>query len=256
MRRNAALSRLRAGGVVIGPAFVFASPDLVEQAAHLGFDYVWIDWQHGEFTEPTLLNALGRFLATQSTPVVRVAGNDTGTINRVLDMGAMGIIVPMVETADEAAAVARAALFPPKGKRSAGGARLDLIAGSLSSYSSDANDEIMVVVMVESENAIANVREIMAVPGIDVVLIGPGDLLIDVTARGGDERRHEELVLEVAAAAKESGKAAGYVCADAEMVERRIEQGFRFINYGFDADFVLRIMRNMSAQAAAWRGTQ
>jgi 2-keto-3-deoxy-L-rhamnonate aldolase RhmA len=112
----------------------------------------------------------------------------------------------------------------------------------------------MVTVMVESERAIANVREIAAVPGVDVVLVGPGDLMIDVRAQGHDERHHEELVLEVAAAAKQAGKAAGYVCPDAATVEQRMAQGFRFLCYGFDADLMQRVLRSMSAQVAAWSG--
>ena len=99
MRRNQALVRQRAGQTTFGPALVYDSADLAEQIAHLGFDWVWLDWQHGQFTEPTLNQALARFLMVDSAPIVRVKGNEPGTINRVLDMGAMGVIVPMVQNA-------------------------------------------------------------------------------------------------------------------------------------------------------------
>src|SRR5262245_54485212 len=127
MRRNQALERQRAGGTTFGPCLVYDSADLVEQVAHLGFDWVWLDWQHGQFTEHTLNQALARFLALESAPIVRVKGNEPGTINRVLDMGASGVIVPMVQNAQEAAVAA--AFYPPKGRRSAGGVRLELIGG-------------------------------------------------------------------------------------------------------------------------------
>ena len=103
MRSNPALAKLRADGTNFGPGIAYDSADLVEQLSYLGFDWLWLDWQHGQFTESSLNNALGRFLAVETVPIVRVKSHEPGTINRVLDMGAMGIIVPMVQTAEEAA---------------------------------------------------------------------------------------------------------------------------------------------------------
>jgi 2-keto-3-deoxy-L-rhamnonate aldolase RhmA len=248
VRRNTALAKLRAGKVVIGPMLVYASPDLAEWAGHLGFDYVWLDWQHGEYTELPLNNAIARTRAGAATPLVRVKGNERGTINRVLDMGAMGVVVPMVETAEEARAAVDAAYYPPRGRRSAGGLRLGMLADGSEDYWYNANPEIMLVVMVESEAAIGRVREIMAVPGIDVVLIGPGDLMIDVKSRGGDEARHEALVLEVAAASKATGVAAGYVCGTEAMAAKRIAQGFRFLNYGLDHAIMMAGLKTLKAE--------
>jgi 4-hydroxy-2-oxoheptanedioate aldolase len=252
MRPNRCLARLRAGGTTIGPMLVYDSADLVEQIAHLGFDWIWLDWQHGQFTEHTLNGALARFLNLDTAPIVRVKGNEPGTINRVLDMGATGVIVPMVQNAEQAAAAVRSTYYPPLGMRSAGGVRLGLIGGSFEQYCAEANAEIMLVVMVETEAAIANVREIMAVPGVDVVLIGPGDLMIDVKARGHDEAHHEHLALEVAAASQETGVAAGYVCPTAEIAERRLAQGYRFLNYGLDHFVLLGGFGEIRDQARRW----
>jgi 4-hydroxy-2-oxoheptanedioate aldolase len=254
MRRNQALRRQRAGETTFGPSLVYDSADLVEQVAHLGFDWVWLDWQHGQFTEHTLNQALARFLAVESAPIVRVKGNEPGTINRVLDMGASGVIVPMVQNAEEAAAAVAASFYPPKGRRSAGGVRLELIGGSFEAYTQSANDEIMLVVMVETEAAIAEVRAIMQVPGVDVVLIGPFDLMTDVRANGHDAAHHDRLVEEVAAASKATGTAAGYVCTSPESVERRLAQGFRFINYGLDHFVLLGGMGAIRDQTRAWAG--
>jgi 4-hydroxy-2-oxoheptanedioate aldolase len=110
----------------------------------------------------------------------------------------------------------------------------------------------MVVVMVETEEAIATVREIIAVPGVDVVLIGPGDLMIDVKARGHDEEHHEHLALEVAAGSKQTGVAAGYVCPTAEIAERRLAQGCRFLNYGLDHFVLLGGFGEIRDQARRW----
>lgn len=253
MRKNNALAKLRAGRVIAGPAITYGSPDVAEQVAHLGFDWVWLDWQHGQFTESTLNDALGRFLAVQSTPIVRVKGHEPGTINRVLDMGAMGVIVPMVQNAEQAQAAVQAAYYTPKGMRSGGGMRLGLIGESgTPEYYAHANDEIMLVVMVETEEAVAGVESIMQVPGVDVVLIGPGDLMLDVKAHGHDEAHHERLVGQVAEASKRSGTAAGYVCTTREMAQRRIAQGFRFINYASDHLVVMTGMRELVSHTREW----
>jgi 4-hydroxy-2-oxoheptanedioate aldolase len=253
MRKNQALAKQRAGKVTVGPAISYGSPDVAEQVAQLGFDWVWLDWQHGQFTEPTLNDALARFLAVESAPLVRVKSHEPGTINRVLDMGAMGVIVPMVQNAEQARAVVQATYYTPLGLRSGGGVRLALIGESgTPEYFAHANDEIMLVVMVETEEAIANVTSIMQVPGIDVVLIGPGDLMLDVRARGHDEAHHERLVLQVVEAAKETGTVAGYVCGTDEMARRRIDQGFRFINYSSDHAVLMAGMRELRAQSRDW----
>ncbi|MAG36743.1 MAG: hypothetical protein CL878_10960 [Dehalococcoidia bacterium] len=253
MRKNPGLAKLRAGGVTAGPGVSFGSPDLAEQAASIGFEWVWLDWQHGQWTESVLNNALARFLAFETAPIVRVKGHEPGTINRVLDMGAMGVIVPMIQNAEQARSVAQAAYYPPPGMRSVGGMRLGLYAGGvIADYQQQANDEIMLVVMVETEEAIGNVTEIMQVPGVDVVLIGPGDLMIDVKANGHDAARHEELVLQVAAASKATGTAAGYVCSSREEANARVGHGFRFIVHGSDRLAVQTAFGEALADSKNW----
>jgi 4-hydroxy-2-oxoheptanedioate aldolase len=131
--------------------------------------------------------------------------------------------------------------------------RLGLLAGGTAAdYAATANDRIMVVVMVETEEAIANVPGIMEVPGIDVVLIGPWDLMLDVRARGHDAARHEELVQQVAAASKVSGVAAGYVCGSVEDAQRRIAEGFRFLTLGGDHGILMAGFGNLRARTRDW----
>ncbi len=254
MRRNEALRKLRAGQVITGPMVVYDSPSLAEQVAHLGFDFTWLDWQHGQWSEHTLNDALARFLAAPSTPLVRVKGQEPGTINRVLDMGAMGVIVPYVQDAGQAQAAVRAAYYPPLGIRSGGGVRLGLIGDGAQDYYANANDEILLGVMVETEQAVANVEEIMRVPGIGFVLIGPGDLMIDVRASGHDAAFHERLVEQVAQASKRTGTPAGYVTQSKEESRTRVEQGFRFINYRSDNAALTGALREMAAEAQEWAG--
>jgi 4-hydroxy-2-oxoheptanedioate aldolase len=253
MRKNLALAKQHAGGVTVGPFLLYGSPDLAEQVAHLGFDWVWLDWQHGQWTESTLNDALARFLAVPCAPLVRVKSHEPGTINRVLDMGAMGVIVPMVQDAAQARAVVQAAYYPPLGMRSSGGVRLGLIGETgIAEYLAQANDEVMLALMVETEEAIANVAAIMQVPGVDVVLIGPGDLMLDVRARGHDEVHHERLVQQVVAASKQTGVAAGYPCSTRAEAERRIADGFRFIGYGSDHGVLSAGFRELRAHSRDW----
>jgi 2-keto-3-deoxy-L-rhamnonate aldolase RhmA len=252
MRTNAALRKLRAGQVISGPMVIFDSPSLAEQVAHLGFDFTWLDWQHGQWSEHTLNDALARFLAAPSTPLVRVKGHEPGTINRVLDMGAMGVVVPYVQDAAQARAAVQAAYYPPRGIRSGGGVRLGLLGGSAQEYFARANDEILLGVMVETERAVARVEEIMRVPGVGFVLIGPGDLLIDVTANGHDAAHHERLVLQVAEASRRTGTPAGYVTQSPEEARTRVQQGFRFINYGSDNGALMGALRRAAEEAKGW----
>ena len=249
MRKNPALRKLRAGGATAGPGMVTGSPDVAEIIAHMGFEWAWMDWQHGQWTELTLNNAIARFLAVETAPVVRVKGHEPGTINRVLDMGAMGVIVPMVQNAEDARKVAETCYYPPVGVRSGGGMRLGFI-GDDGDYYSSANDEIMLIVMVETEEAIGNITEIMQVPTVDAVLIGPGDLMIDVKANGHDEPYHEELVLKVAEAGKQTGTAAGTVCQGREQLELRREQGFRLLLHGTDSVMLTEVLTAIKADIA------
>lgn len=252
MKRNAALARLRNGRPINGAAIVYDSPSLVEQAARVGLDYLWLDWQHGQWAEHTLNDALARCLYAETVPIVRVKGNEPGTINRVLDMGALGVIVPYVQNEDEARAAVQAAYYPPLGMRSGGGVRLGLLGDGTTDYFATANNEILLAVMVETEHAINNVEAIMRVPGVSVVLIGPGDLMIDVKSRGGDEARHEALVLEVAAASRRTGTPCGYVTGNPDEATNRVRQGFTFLNCGSDFGSVDSGLRAAAALARAW----
>ena len=249
MRRNPALTKLRAGGMTSGISVGLDSPDLAELAAHAGFDYVWLEWQHGQFSEHTLNNAIARFLPVETAPIVRVKSHEPGTINHVLDMGAMGVIVPMVETAAEARAIAHVTYYPPLGRRSTGGTRLGLLGDD---YTERANDEMLLVVMVETESAISNVHEIMAVPGVDVVLIGPGDLMLDVQAQGKDAAHHERLVQQVLTASQQTGVAAGFVCPSLEVADDRVAQGFRFVSCGSDSGLLRAGFQSILQHTRTW----
>jgi 2-keto-3-deoxy-L-rhamnonate aldolase RhmA len=241
MRPNLAKRKLLEGGVISGPSISFPSPEIVQQALSYEFDFLWIEWQHGGWSEQTLSAALSTCVNAKTTPIVRLPLMDPFWIARILDLGALGIIIPMVETAEQCERIVQAAKFPPRGGRSATGFRTALHAGNdYFDYVEHANDEILVIVMVETPTGVGNVREMMAVPDVDCVLIGPYDLSRSVGAASMDDELVQDLVADVAAASKETGVAAGYVTGTVEQAQQRVDQGFRLVTPGHD----LSILRN------------
>jgi len=235
MQPNFARRKLLSGGVISGPSVSFPSPEIVQQALQYNFDFVWLEWQHGGWSEPTLSAALSCFIGAHSTPIVRIAGLDPLRIGRVLDLGAQGVIIPMVETAEQCEQAVQAAKFPPRGGRSATGFRNALQGDNdFFHYVEHANDEVLVIVMVETPTGVGNVLEMMTVPDVDCVLIGPYDLSRSVGTVSIDEDLVQDLVAEVAAASKETGVAAGYVTGSLDQARERVGQGFRLVNPGHD----------------------
>jgi 2-keto-3-deoxy-L-rhamnonate aldolase RhmA len=235
MQPNLARSKLLNGGVISGPSISFPSPEIVQQALQYDFDFLWLEWQHGGWSEPTLSAALSCFIGTRTAPIVRIPGLDPLCIGRLLDLGALGIVVPMVETAEQCEQAVQAAKFPPRGGRSATGFRNALQGGNdYFHYVEHANDEILVIVMVETPTGVGNVREMMAVPDVDCVLIGPYDLSRSVGVASIEDDLVQDLVAEVADASKETGVAAGYVTGSLEQAKHRVDQGFRLVNPGHD----------------------
>jgi 4-hydroxy-2-oxoheptanedioate aldolase len=171
MRTNLARKKILEGGLISGPSLYFPAPEIAEEAAQHGFDFVWLDWQHGAWTESSLNAALASFVHVDTVPLVRTLGPDAAWIGRMLDLGALGVIIPMVDTAEQCEAIVRAAKFPPRGNRSATGLRTAYHAGqSYFDYTENANDEILTIVMVERRAECK--RVMMTVPDIDCVLIG------------------------------------------------------------------------------------
>src|SRR5437867_4033112 len=246
MKTNLARKKLLDGGVISGPSLYFPCPEIVEKALQYGFDFVWLDWQHGGWTEPTLSAALACFVNRDTVGVVRPPGADPATIGRLLDLGALGVIIPMVETVEQCEAIVRAAKFPPRGGRSATGLRTAYHAGhNYVDYTENANDQILTIVMVETPAGVRNVREMMKVPDVDCVLIGPYDLSRAVGAATMSEPAVEELVQEVLQASRQTGTAAGYVTGNPAEAERRVAEGFRMVCPGHDVSHLPAAFREM-----------
>ena len=235
MRPNTARQRLDAGEAILGATVTCASPLVAETMGHLGYDWVLLDLQHGENNLGNLATLLTAVSATPTIPWVRVVSNDGPMIQRVLDLGAYGVVVPLINNAREAEAAVRAMRYPPKGDRSWGPIRGALYGGA--DYHANAERELQLVVMIETAAGIENADEIFAVDGVDGCLIGTNDFSLSlglpprpVPDATPMDPRVEEAAQRVLEAARKHGKAPGIFTTDAGMAARRIEQGFRIIS--------------------------
>lgn len=236
--RNLVKAKLRAGKPAIGAWISSASGICAEAMAQVGWDWLLVDVQHSLIGHENMVRCLQAITGRGPLPIVRVAWNEPVPIMRVLDAGAMGIVVPMVNSAEEAKRAVGASKYAPVGFRSSGGSR---IAPYVGDYFTWANNEILVVVMLETTQAVERAEEIMAVPGVDACLIGPADLAASLGFHPRDIARHpehEEAVQKVLAAGKKVGTPVGYVCPNAEVVDKRAGQGFQFLSCGGDLSYM------------------
>ena len=253
MRPNTVKQKWRQGGVAVGGWLSVPSSYSAEIMANQGFDWLCIDMQHGAIDYPDCFHMLQAISTTPTVPFVRVPSNDFADIGRVLDAGAYGVIIPLVNNRWDAERAVRAMRYPPKGERSSGPARAALYAAG--DYQAHANDEVACIVMIETVEALHNLDAIMSVPGVDCAYIGPSDLAyalgIEPTGDNHDPR-HSEAVLEILAAAKRHGVAPGMHTASVEFTTRWLEAGFQMVMLGADRAFMAR---QAGADLAAARAT-
>ena len=179
VRTNLTKAKINEGQVALGASINFYAPGLVELYGVMGFDWVWIDCEHGSSNDSETENMVRAAELYDLTPICRIPNAYPSTILRFLDRGAQGIIVPHISTPEEAEGVARASHHYPDGDRSsATGGRTNRFGSGLSTpdYYAAANREVLVIVMIETPEAVENVRAIAAVPGIDALLVGSSDL--------------------------------------------------------------------------------
>lgn len=229
MKSNPVREKLQNGELVTCFWATMGLPFLTEAVAQWDlFDCILLDNQHGYWTDATLMNAFQVIDRSDTVPLVRVVHNDPGLIGRPLDAGAMGVMVPMVNSPEEAEAAVSAMRYPPEGRRSAGGSRITLYADN---YFQTANSTILTMVMIETKEAVERAEEILSVPGVDLGFVGPGDLAISLGCAPGRGPIHEAALEKVAAAGHKVGTPVGMLCLSEAEGVRRIQQGYRFIPY-------------------------
>ena len=236
MRRNILRDLHRSGKPMVNAWLSIPSPYAAEVAAHQDFDAATVDMQHGMMGFSEAVAMLQAISTTRAVPLVRPPSVDGPGIMRLLDAGAYGVICPMISSAADAAALVAACRYPPAGRRSFGPSRGLLYGGA--DYFSHANDEILVLGMIETREALGNLAAILATPGLDGIYVGPNDLAIELGHQPKAEHDHPDVVAAIERIRRETvaaGLIAGIFCSDGPAAQERLRQGFQLVTPGNDA---------------------
>ena len=253
---NRTKARLSEGGLALGMGLRQArTVDIATIAGTCGFDWLFIDTEHNSMSIDTACQIAMAAIATGVTPLIRVPGHQHYHCARALDNGALGVVVPHVDTAEQARAIADACRYPPAGHRSIAGPMpgLAFAAVPVGEATLRANDETLVVVMLETPLAISNADEIAAVDGIDVLLVGTNDLCAEMGIHGQfGNPRVPEAYRQVLAACARHGKHPGMGGVyDPKLMAEYIGMGMRFILSGSDMAFLMAGARERSSMLRA-----
>jgi 2-keto-3-deoxy-L-rhamnonate aldolase RhmA len=243
-------AKLIAGELLVGPVVTLPMPEVAEILAGLGFDWLFIDAEHspmGVREAQALLQAAG----PRCPGVVRVPIGDEVWLKKALDIGASGVIVPQVHSAEQAEQVVRLSKYPPLGSRGVGVARAHEYGSRFAEYVATANEQIAVIIQAESAEAVRNIQSIVEVPGIDAVLIGPYDLSASLGKAGKlDDPEVTGAIATVTETCLNSGMRLGVFGADAAAVRPFIERGFTLIAVGVDAMYLSKAADDVLADLA------
>lgn len=222
----------------------------VELLATTGFDWLVLDAEHSPNDPRSVLSQLQAMAPYATHPVVRVPAGDTVLIKQYLDIGAQTLLVPMVETAEQAGQIVAATRYPPAGVRGVGSALARAARwNQVDGYLKDCEGELCVLVQVESVRGLGNLKDIAATPGVDGVFFGPADLAASMgqLGRSGapDVVSAIELGIDVVAAA---GKAAGVLTVDPAAARRYLDLGALFVAVGLDVTLLVQAARDLAAK--------
>lgn len=249
--KNDLKDMLRQDRVNFGLWLALRSGDIAEMAASAGFDWCLIDAEHGPNSDADILRQLQAMNGCSASPVVRLPAGEDWMIKRVLDLGAQSVMVPMVETVEQARALVRATRYPPNGIRGVGAGLIRASRyNTVPDYLTTADAEICLITQIESTAAVGRIPEIAAVDGIDVLFIGPSDLAADMGRLGQPESAEvEERVRDALTAIRDAGKIAGIFAPNLRIAKRYVGWGAQFVGLGADVTVLSAALREL-AQAA------
>ncbi len=236
---NLVRERWKAGKPTINGWLTLPNSISAELMARAGFDTLTIDMQHGPIDYANLREILTALTPTDVTPLVRVPNSDPTFVTRVLDLGALGLICPMINSADEARSFAAGARYYPAGNRSAAPCRASMIYGA--EYFTKANDAVLVLGMVETQAAIENLDQILEVEGLDGIYVGPNDLGVALGMPSGTDREEPEflrLLEDIAKRSLKHGKIPGLHTNSASYAARAVAMGFGFVTVCSDSGLI------------------
>lgn len=227
--------------LTIGSWITLDHTSIAEIMANAGFDWLVVDMEHSAITVTGAQQLIMTLELCGCTPLVRVGANDPTLIKRVMDAGAYGVIVPMINTAEDALKAVDAVKYPPAGKRGVGLARAQAYGLSFDKYIEWLAKESVVIVQIEHICALKNLPAILSTPGVDGFIVGPYDLSASLGFPGEFENPLVvEALCEIKKVVKKSPIAAGYhvVQPDPDMVFKKIREGYRFLGYSLDTLFL------------------
>jgi 4-hydroxy-2-oxoheptanedioate aldolase len=249
MRANHARRRLKAGEPSIGTWLSLPSPEAAEYCSRIGFDWLVVDAEHNPIDIRTLAQMFAAMAASDTAPMVRLPWNTPENFKRVLDAGAWGMVVPMVNSREEAERAVEAARYYPDGNRSVGGGRFPMsFDAGAEEYFRNANEEILVVLQIEHIRGVENADAILSLPGVDACFIGPNDLAASMGLGLGVPLESDipplmEAIAEIKAACLRHGVAPGIHCSGAAGVNQRVAEGFQFCAMASELRYLLSGLR-------------
>lgn len=243
MKPNSLRTRLQAGQPVIGTMIQEVnSPFIVHALANAGFDFVYVDMEHGRFGLESAVDLIQTIRLSNMVPLVRVPDNQYFWIARLMDAGAQGVMIPRVETRQQAEAAVQSVRYPPVGQRGLAVARGHNDYGRQDplAFSEEANRENLLIIQIESKSAAENVDKIISVPGVDVALIGPGDLSLSLgIPTKMDHPLMVEAVEKVVASCKQHKVIAGLHVGDLKAIKHWSQNGILLLSGSSDLDILL-----------------
>ena len=227
MRPNPLRARWAAGEAAIGGWLTIPNQLTAEVTASADLDYLCIDMQHGLIDFSDVVRMLPAVTLGGVTPIVRVPENSIANISTALDAGAIGVIVPLVNSVEEAASVVAACRYPPLGERSYGATRAAAVEGP--DYYDRANEEVVCIPMIETVEAVEDLDNILSIPGIDVAYVGPSDLSISMGYRPGTKAEPFLAMLDRIVEACDRHGVVAAIQASPSTAADRLERGFRMV---------------------------
>ena len=257
MRENTLKAIWARGDAVVNGWLSIPSAFSAEIMAHQGFDSLTVDMQHGVVDYQTAVTMLQAVSTTSTIPLARVTWNDPALLMKILDAGVFGVICPMVSTPQQAEAMVKACKYPPQGYRSWGPVRASIYAGA--DYGDHANDDVLVMPMIETAEALENLDAILQVPGIDAVYVGPSDLSLALGYRPSLDQEEPAVVdalRRIVSACKKYGIIAGLHNNTPQYALKMIQEGFQFVTIASESRFMaakaaeeVAVMRQGSVKA-------
>jgi len=245
--KNPLKEKLKKGKAVTGTFVMIGHPDVTEWLSRVGFDWLLLDTEHSPTGYETLQRMMQAMNGSGCVPIVRPQWNDQVAIKRILDIGAYGVLIPWVNSREEAEKAVSYCKYPPAGVRGWGPRRAGMFDDS---YFKTANDEVLITVQIETQEALDNLDEIMSVPGIDACYIGPWDLSVSLGIGVPPDWKAPKYVAafdKVLEAAAKHNKPAGMFCVS-DNIEWALKKGFKYNTVDADDFLLMRSARAVVEQ--------